>query len=142
MYTRTYAYLITKYEFMRPLDFSSNRRFRRRRRPVFAIRAGCVNIIWEKTTVSAISDRQFQKVYVPCGATQDVGKQVKTSELILSKLSYAGLTMRLSLCVVRLPVAYTEHACAQESSRAASGNQPDVTLSQDYEYRTPFNPWT
>jgi len=36
----------------RPLNFSSSCQFRRRRRPVFAIQASCVNIMWERTTVS------------------------------------------------------------------------------------------
>jgi len=55
----------------------SSCQFRRRRRPVFAIQASCVNIMWERTTVSTTSNHQFQKVYVPCGTIQDLGNQRK-----------------------------------------------------------------
>jgi hypothetical protein len=53
---------MTEYEFMRPLSFSSDCQFRRRRRPGLAIQASCVNIMWERTTVSFISFRWFSQV--------------------------------------------------------------------------------
>jgi hypothetical protein len=44
--------------------------------------------MWERTTVSTTSNHQFQKVYVPCGTIQDLGKPAKINELILR--SYCG----------------------------------------------------
>ena len=107
---------------------SCNCQFCRRQQPISAIQANCGDIIWETSTVSAISNCWLWKMYVPCGATQDLGKPAKTNEFILT----SSLTTPNGIGLLSLNQAFfavptdmlASQACSLEwaSSKAEAGS--------------------